>query len=1108
MPTSKKADKIGVRSGSRGDQGMSSRDAQGTHAMAQQRCGRCGAMSPSLANFCAQCGASFAHDGSAAPAEIATGLTKAAVGYERRQLTVVFCDLVGSTALSTELDAEDFNDIIVGFLRTVTDAMTRFGGNVARYVGDGALIYFGYPRAHEHDAERAIQASLDALEQIAAIQVKGGRKLEARIGIATGLVVIGNMDGGNGPGTPEATGETPNLAARLQAQAQPNTIVVSAATRRLAGGLFEWRDLGPVTLKGLPGPVQAWQVVGGGAVASRYDALRESAPLPMLGRDDARGALLDLWRRAQAGKGQVALISAEAGVGKSRMAAAILEDTDDHARATLRYFCSPYREGSPLYPCIQQIEHIAGFLRDDTPETRLGKLAQTLQGLPKKELALIAELLTLPHGNPLIAQLGPLVKRRRTLHALLATLDLVARQKPTLMIFEDAQWADETTRELMGLVVPHIAKLPVLLLVLARPEYVPEWKSQPNVTSLTLQPLTPEVSAALVHFVAKERPLSPRIVADIVASSDGVPLYLEEVTRAIVESEGDRVAAEPAPRGDAPLPMSLQASLLARLDRLENAREIAEIAAAIGRDFSSDLLQHIVPRPEDLQDVLDRLVHAGIIQSRASHTYMFKHVLIRNAAYDIMVRAKRRPLHARIAQALEEHFPETASDHPEILGQHHEQAENFEKAAPCWLRAGQLALRRSAMTEALVYLRRGIGQLGKVPAGPAWRLQCELDLTIAIGKAQIATQGYAIESTRETFDKALDLCKQMGDPPQLLAVLHGLWTHALLRADFPSAQRQAAALLARGEERADRMWLLMGHRFSGVTHHPLGQFEAARRELECGLELYDPAKRAMYAALTVDDPRVVMLTYLSWSLMCSGRFAEARRCSETAVAEAAEMAHVYTRAHALNGAAFVALTIDTPQQGLIRLDELAAVLADSGIAYYDAVECIFRGYCHAATGAFDLALPLLERGMAAYRATGSILYLSGFLRMSAEAHVSAGHVGPAREMISEALAIMEKSNQRWDEAETHRVHGLVLRAADDEDNAERALRNALSVAQRQGAQLWALRAALSLADVLHARRDAVQARAVLGPVVAGFDASANTPDLTRAHRMLEHEVTH
>ena len=788
------------------------------------------------------------------------------------------------------------------------------------------------------------------------------------------------------------------------------------------------------------------------------------------------------------------------------MAAAILEDTDGSERATLRYFCSPYREGSPLHPCIQQLEHVAGFLRDDTPETKLAKLARFLEGTPKKDFALIAELLTLPSGNPLIAQLGPLVKRRRTMHALLGLLELISRKQPTLMIFEDAQWADETTRELLGLVVPHIERLPILLLVLARPDYVPAWTTQPNVTSLTLQPLTPEVSAALVHFVAKERPLSPRIVADIVASSDGIPLYLEEVTQAIVESEGDRVAAEPAPRRDTPLPMSLQASLLARLDRLENAREIAEIAAAIGRDFSSDLLQHVVPRPDDLPDVLDRLVHAGIIQSRAPRGYMFKHVLIRNAAYDIMVRAKRRPLHARIAEALEQHFPEMALDHPEILGQHYEQAENFEKAPQYWLRAGQLALRRSAMTEALGYLRRGVGQLGKVPAGPAWRLQCELDMTIAIGKAQIATQGYAIESTRETFDKALDLCKQMGDPPQLLAVLHGLWTHALLRADFPSAQRQAAALLARGEERADRMWLLMGHRFSGVTHHPLGQFEAARRELECGLELYDPAKRAMYAALTVDDPRVVMLTYLSWSLMCSGRFAEARRCSETAVAEAAEMAHVYTRAHALNGAAFVALTIDTPQQGLVRLDELAAVLADSGIAYYDAVESIFRGYCHAAAGAFDLALPLLARGMAAYRATGSLLYLSGFLRMSAEAHVSAGHVGQAQEMIGEALTIMEASNQRWDEAETHRVHGIVLRAADDEDSAERALRNALAVAQRQGAQLWALRAALSLADLLHARRDVAQAHAVLGPVVAGFDASADTPDLTRARKVLEQEA--
>jgi tetratricopeptide (TPR) repeat protein len=512
----------------------------------------------------------------------------------------------------------------------------------------------------------------------------------------------------------------------------------------------------------------------------------------------------------------------------------------------------------------------------------------------------------------------------------------------------------------------------------------------------------------------------------------------------------------------------------------------------------------VVDRADDLQALLDRLVGSGLVLRRAGRKseYTFKHALIRDAAYGIMVREKRRSVQTRIAEAIEAHFAETALNHPEILAWHYTEARVIEKAVGYWLRAGQQGLRRSAMVEALEHLRRGVELIAGADDS-SWRRQCELDLTIAIGKAQIATQGYAIESTGDTFTKAHLLCKRLGDPPQLLAVLHGLWTHALLRAEFPSAQRQAEALLARGEARDDRMWLLMGCRFGGVTQHPLGNFGEASRLLERGLELYDPAQQATYAALTVDDPRVVMMTYLSWSLMCLGEFAKAERYSLQAVAEAQKMAHVYTLAHALNGAAFVALTIGSPQAALQRLDELSAVLANNGIAYYEAVQTIFRGWCLAEMGQFDEAISLLGSGMAAYRATGSMLYLSGFLRMSAEAHCWAGRDDEALSLIEESMSIMESTDQRWDQAEIHRVYGTVLDARGDYGGAEAAFERACAVAQKQGAKLWQLRASCALAELLRARKSDAAARAVLDPVLESFEAGSDFPDVRRARTLFQ-----
>jgi tetratricopeptide (TPR) repeat protein len=603
--------------------------------------------------------------------------------------------------------------------------------------------------------------------------------------------------------------------------------------------------------------------------------------------------------------------------------------------------------------------------------------------------------------------------------------------------------------------------------------------------------------------------LPPKVVADIVARTDGVPLFLEEITQAVVENRDSRAPTATSVRENtSALPLSLQASLLSRLDRLGRAREIAEVAAAIGREFTSDLLALVVEDARNLQGLLDRLVGSGLVLRRGGQQagYLFKHELIRDAAYSLMTRDKRRVLHLRIAEALEKNYPETATNHPEILAWHYTECRLIRRAVELWLDAGRQKLIRSAMAEALKHLERGIELIGEVEDSP-WRVEKEFILTIAKGKGLIATQGYAKESTRETFEKARILSERMGEPPQLLAVLHGLWTHELLRGNLPSAQKQAAHVLDRGvatDTVHKKMWLLMGHRFSGVTNHPMGNFRVATDLLKGGLEYYDPdpKMKKTYADLTVDDPCVVMKTYLSWSLMCQGEFAEARRYSAEAVAEAREMAHVYTLAHALNGAAFVALTINTPDVALRKLDELASILSDNGIAYYEAVETIFRGWCFAAMGEFEKAMPLLSSGMDAYRETGSRLYLSGFLRMSAEAHCWAGRCDIAMDMIQESTAVMESTTQWWDQAEILRVQAMLMRSSGDRDAAEDNLRKACAVARKQGARLWELRASCDLTDLLLMRGEAPTGHTVLTSVLEKFAEQTDVPDLLRARTIL------
>src|SRR5215470_10821996 len=608
---------------------------------------------------------------------------------ERRQLTVMFCDLVGSTALSARLDPEDLRGIIAAYHRGCTELIERNGGFVAKYMGDGVLAYFGYPQAHEHDAERAVRAGLNLVEAVPKLATNVGSPLQVRIGIATGLVVVGDLIGAGASQEQAVVGETPNLAARLQALAEPGTVVIAASTRRLTSGLFEYRDLGTVSAKGFGDPVQVWQVAGASAVESRFEALR-TATTPLVGREEEIELLLRRWGQAKAGDGQVVLISGEAGIGKSRIAETIVERLGSEPHTRLRYFCSPHHQDSALYPSIAQLERAAGFRREDTADERLAKLEAVLaQGTNdlNEAVPLLADLLSIPVGDRYPSlQLTPQKRKEKTLHAQLAQIEGLAARQPVLMAFEDVHWSDPTTRESLDLLIERVPALRVLVLITFRPEFTLRWIGRRHVTLLSLSRLPPRQRAEMIAQVTGGKPLPKEIADEIVDRTDGVPLFVEELTKAVIESgilteTSDRYAIT-GPVAPLAIPTTLHASLLARLDRLAPTREVAQIGAALGRHFSHELISAVAPMPQQqLDDALAHLVSAELIFRRGSPPdaeYTFKHALVQDAAYSTLLRSRRQQLHARIVQVLEQRFPATGETHLELLAHHTTQASLIE----------------------------------------------------------------------------------------------------------------------------------------------------------------------------------------------------------------------------------------------------------------------------------------------------------------------------------------------------------------------------------------------------------------------------------------------
>jgi class 3 adenylate cyclase len=728
----------------------------------------------------------------------------------------MFCDLVGSTALSATLDPEDLREIIGAYHRCCAGLVERNGGFVAKYMGDGVLIYFGYPQAHEHGAERAVRTGLALVEGVPNLATNAGLPLQVRVGIATGLVIVGDLIGAGAAQEQAVVGETPNLAARLQALAEPGAVVIASSTRKLTGGLFEYRDLGTVALKGFAENVQAWQVLAASAAESRFEALRATTT-PLVGREEEIDLLLRRWGQAKRGDGCVVLVAGEPGIGKSRVAQTILERLSAEPHTRLRYFCSPHHQDSALYPSIAQLERAAGFRRDDTDEQRLDKLEAVLaQGSKNltEAFPLMAALLSIPttdrYPSP---NLTPQKQKEKTLLAQLAQVEGLAAQQPVLMVFEDVQWSDPTSRESLDLLIDRIPALRVLVIITFRPEFTAPWIGRPHVTLLNLSRLPERQRAKMITHVTGGKALPKEIADQIVDRTDGVPLFIEELTKTIVESgmltdAGDRYAIT-GPVPPLAIPTTLHDSLLARLDRLAPTREVAQIGAALGRQFSHELISAVAAMPQhQMDDALAQLVRAELIFRRGmppDAEYTFKHALVQDAAYGTLLRDRRQRLHARIVTTIESQFSGIVAAQPTLLAQHCAGAGLTEKAIGYHLKAAHQAIQRSAMLEAEAQLRKGLRLLVSLPGGVK-RQQLELDLQSTLVVTQMQTQGFAAPVVAKTLARARQLCEQLNQPSQFANVLYAQCGYHLLRGELPFgvSDRQGASGAWGGSERSGR----------------------------------------------------------------------------------------------------------------------------------------------------------------------------------------------------------------------------------------------------------------------------------------------------------------
>jgi class 3 adenylate cyclase/predicted ATPase len=1039
---------------------------------------------------------------------------------ERRQLTVLFCDLVDSTALASQLDPEELRVVVRAYQDTCARVIARYDGHIAQYLGDGLLVYFGYPLAHEDDAQRAVRSGLgmlDALGQLnTRLEQEHGVRLAIRLGVHTGLVVVGEV----GDSTRQeqlALGETPNLAARLQGLAAPNTLVISGATLQLLGGFFASQSLGTPLLKGIARPLEIYQILHESTARSRLDVVSRSGLTPLMGREQEVGLLRARWEQVKDGLGQVVLLGGEAGIGKSRLVQELQAHVATEPQAWLTPCqCSPYHQHSVLYPMIDLLERVTlQFDREESSEQKRSKLEGLLiqYGLPLAEtVPLFAPFFSLPlSADAVPLQLSPEQQKQKTLHALLTMLLRIAAQQPVLFVMEDLHWVDPSTLEFLSLLVDQGPTARILVLLTFRPDFSPPWTGRSHLTQVTLSRLTRRQAADMTGRVASGKTLPAEVIEQVVARTDGVPLFVEELTKTMLESgllqEREERYELSGPLPPLAIPATLHDSLMARLDRLAAVKAMAQLGATLGREFSYALLQAVAPwDAATLQQGLQQLVEAEFLYQRGAPpqaTYLFKHALIQEAAYQSLLRSTRQQHHQRIAQVLEERFPDLCATQPELLAQHYTEAGLAAPALAAWQQAGQRALERSAHLEAIAHLSKGLEVLMMLP-DTVTRAQQELTLQTALGVSLLATRGFSAVEVERTYARARMLCQHLGEAQQLFPVLWGLWWFYEVRGELQNARELAEQLYRVAQELADPAFLLQAYRAMGQTLLWLGELPQARLYLEQGVALYDPQQHHALAFQYGQDPGVGLRNFLAHVLWYLGYPDQALQRMQEAVALGRQQSHPFSLAFALDNTAWLHHYRREPRLSQEWAEADMALSSEQGFAFFLAHGTFFHGWALACQDQAEVGIAHMLQSLATFRAMGAALTRPHWLALLAEAYRQGGQISEGLSLLAEALVQVQHHGSRLWEPELHRLTGewLLQQPVVDAQEVETCLRQALDITRRQEAKSLELRAAMSLSRLWQQQGKHTEARELLGPIYGWFTEGFDTADLREARALL------
>ncbi len=1054
-----------------------------------------------------------------APAAGAAPPAVAEPSTERRQLTVMFCDLVGSTALTAALDPERMERLLCDYQDVCAGEIARFDGFVEHFFGDGVLAYFGYPRANEDAAERAAWAGLGVAEAVRRLPTPLGTPLAVRVGIASGLVVTRGRVLRGGVNEHPVVGQTVQLAARLQACAAPGTVVVASGTHRLIEGLFEFEALGACTLKGLPTTEQVWRVTAKRTAATRFEATHRGGAATLVGRDQELALLLDRWELARAGDGQVVLLSGEAGIGKSRISQALCDHALAEFHCAVRYQCSPFHSNSALQPAIAFLERACAISPDDPAETRWAKLERWASGMAEAVRAgvpLLAALLGLPaRAHPPAPAPSPEQQKERLL-VLLAELLTGGKDGPILFLVEDVHWIDPTTRELLDLCIERAPASHCLVLLTCRPDFQHGWAGRAGVTGLVLNRIGRRQSADLVESVAGGTRLPEEVLEQIVGKTDGVPLFIEELTKAVLESGLLRKTAEgyalAGPLPPLAIPTTLQDSLLARLDHLGAAKEAAQIGSVIGREFSRAAVAALSSQDAGALDgALQQLVAAGLVHQHsrpAGAAYTFKHALVQEAAYGTLLLSRRQHLHARCAEALQAIAPELAEREPEVLARHYTEAGFAERAVELWLTAGRRAAERSANLEAIGHLRKGLAVLSDLPAGEV-RARYELLLQLDLGIPLMACRGYAAPETGEAFQRASDLAEQLGDNLQRTRAFYGLFAYYCQLGENRVAEALAARLLRLATETGDRDVAAIARRILGTARYLLGDHAGGRVEIEASLQLQDAAMHRPLVHRFGQEQRSAGLATLVTIQWVEGRPDTASRTSLAAVEAARASGHANSLGFAL---AYGACPIAILRGDWDLAEQLVGMLLDHAqdhrLGLWHAHALAYRGEVLAERGEFAAALADFRAGLLKFQAVVSGIRLPAHQGAFAETLGRAGQLQEALATAEDAVGLAERREERWCLPELLRIKGDILAACGSAERAEAALLEAVSLSRRQAMRGWELRACLSLSRLWRGSGRLAEASGLVATALAPFTEGEATADILDARRQLSEMARH